>query len=133
MEWFDKFNWLHYEEISDTVFCIVCQNAKFSNKLSSSSKAEPTFITKGFCNWKEAQGVFREHESSQCHREAVQRVITLPGTTRDIGETLNEAHADEKAENRRIIRKVFENIQFPGRPGIPFRGNSGTEYNGNFL
>ena len=31
---------------------------------------------------------FRQHEKSQCHKIAVEKLITLPATTRDVGEML---------------------------------------------
>ncbi|KAH3784962.1 hypothetical protein DPMN_163035 [Dreissena polymorpha] len=37
---------------------------------------------------------------SECHKEAAERLVTLPTTTRDAGETLSAGHAKEKANNR---------------------------------
>lgn len=62
--------------------------------------ADDAFVTRGFHNWKLATTSFRQHETSACHKQAVERVFTLPATTRDIGETLSTAHAQDKLENR---------------------------------
>lgn len=35
---------------------------------------EKAFISDGFKNWKKATLKFREHDNSDCHREAVERV-----------------------------------------------------------
>ena len=43
--------------------------------------AEDTFVTRGFQNWKLDTAAFRQHEISTFHKEAVERVITLPAHT----------------------------------------------------
>ncbi|KAH3738726.1 hypothetical protein DPMN_045367 [Dreissena polymorpha] len=67
----------------------------------SNSKAEGAFISTGFSNWKDATVKFRKHQDSDCHKEAVERHVTLPKQTHDIGETLSAAHSEErkKTEN----------------------------------
>ena len=75
---------------------------------------------------------FKKHEQSSCHREAVEVMVTLPATTRDIGETLSQQHAKEKEGNRKILLKILFNIRFLGCQGLAFRGD-GSESDGNFL
>ena len=53
-----------------------------------------------------ATTVFRQHELSACHKEAVERVITLPTATTDKGEALSATHAREKLENRQCLLKI---------------------------
>lgn len=43
---------------------------------------EKAFISDGFKNWKKATLKFREHDNSDCHREAVERVKSLPQITK---------------------------------------------------
>jgi len=43
-------------------------------------------MSKGFCNWKDGTLSFRKHEQSTCHKEAIEVMVTLPTTARDIGE-----------------------------------------------
>jgi len=50
----------------------------------------------GFSNWKDAGRCFRQHEMSDCHREAIEKVVTLPKVTKDVGEMLSKAHTEEK-------------------------------------
>ena len=47
------------------------------------------FVSNGFANWKDATISFRKRDSSKHHKEAFERMVTLPATTRDIGETLS--------------------------------------------
>ncbi|KAH3883762.1 hypothetical protein DPMN_007729 [Dreissena polymorpha] len=59
----------------------------------SITKVDGSFISDGFSNWKEGPVQFREHDGSECHKEAVERLETLPATTCDVGETLSAGHA----------------------------------------
>lgn len=69
--WFDKWNWIHYNEALDATFCHVCARAEEEGKLKANSK-DLSFIQKGFTNWKDATEGFRRHEQSKCHQDAVQ-------------------------------------------------------------
>ena len=108
-EWFDTWTWITYDETKDAVFCIVCQQASKEKKLSN-SKYEPTFISKGYCNWKEAREAFRSYASTECHNEPIERVVTFTETTDDIGESPSSSYANEIDQNKNMLLKIFENI-----------------------
>lgn len=97
----------------------------------SAKSAEDAFVTRGFQNWKLATTVFRQHELSACHKEAVERVITLPAAMTDIGEALSMAHAREKLENRQCLLKILSTLRFLARQSCAIRGD-GDERNSNF-
>lgn len=59
-------------------------------------------------------------------------VITLPKTTKDVGEMLSSTHLKEKNANRQYLLKVMQNIRFLARQGIPLRGD-GDEHDSNFI
>ena len=52
-----------------------------------------------------------------CHKEAVEKIVTLPATTRDVGELLSRMHAQEKIENRQCFFKILSNLRFVARHG----------------
>ena len=78
VRWFDSWKWLHWDDGKKAVFCHTCTLAWHSGKLTFSKNAEAAFITKGFQNWKDATRLFRNHEQSKCHTEAVEKVVRLP-------------------------------------------------------
>jgi len=39
---------------------------------------DPSFVSQGFSNWKDATMLFSKHEESGCHKDAVQVIITIP-------------------------------------------------------
>lgn len=61
------------------------------NKFLTSTKRDPTFLTKG-TYWKEATTAFKEHQASDCHWEATtEALIVLPKHTQgDVGELLSQ-------------------------------------------
>ena len=88
-------------------------------------------LSKGFSNWKDATISFRQHERSLCHKEAVEKLLTLPATTTDIGEMLSSTLVQEKAENRHCLLKVLSSLRFLARQGCGIRGHDDKK-DGNF-
>ena len=84
---------------------------------------DASFISRGFTGWKDAYCVFRKHEVSESHHNAVEAVVVLTLTTRDIGEALSERHRKEKAENRAMLLKIISSICFLCRQGLALRGH----------
>ena len=132
-QWFGKWQWLHYDCARDLVFCHTCVTACKTGKLrlSKGNVKDSAFLFAGFSNWKDATVAFGSHEKSTTHKRAVEGIITLPQTTRDVGELLSSAHAAEKRSNRQCLITIAENIRFLARQGIALRGD-GNEGDSNF-
>ena len=62
-----------------------------------------TQVTKGFFYWKDATVAFKKHVQSKSHNEAVEVVVILPKTTKDVGEQLSRAHRADKEQARDIL------------------------------
>ena len=71
------------------------------------------------------------HEQCGTHKTAVEAVITLPATTKDVGELLSSVHASEKATNRHCLLKILSNLRFFARQGCAIRGH-GDETDSNY-
>ena len=39
---------------------------------------------------------FNIHEQSSCHKESIEKIVTLPSAVRDVGEMLSSKHKQEK-------------------------------------
>ena len=124
--WFDQISWLHYEEQLDAVFCFNCLQA-LHNQLISAAKGENAFTETGYSNWKNAlekKKGFSKHELSECHKEAVARLITIPKTAAgDIGDMISSQHALERKQNRNVLLKILSNIRYLARQSSPLRGD----------
>ena len=75
-------------------------------------------MSKGFCNWKDATASFKKHKESKTHCEAVEAVITLPSTTKDVGELLSAAHKREKQLARDNLKIIISSICYLARQGF---------------
>ena len=134
-KWFQNWQWLHYDETRDLAFCHTCITAVASKKMRMEGNLELTFISTGYHNWKDAttkKRGFPKHGESKFHKAAVEYTITLPRTTKDVGEQLSSNHAKEKEANRKYLRQVLENVRFLGRQGLALRGDD-NEKNSNFM
>ena len=119
--WYCKYPWLHYQEGSDSVLCYYCLVAD-KRGLQITHNKDEAFTRNGFSNWKKALERFEKHQGTIAHRQAVEMVKTIPNTTRDVGELLSEAHAQQKAENREMLQVILSTIRYLGRQGLALRG-----------
>ena len=75
---------------------------------------------------------FRQHELSNCHEKAVEKIITLPATTLDVGEMLSKAHAKEKSKSCQVLLTILSNLRFLVRQACAIWGD-GNENDSNFI
>ena len=94
-------------------------------KILKAGNMDSSIISRGFTNWKDASGIFRKHEASECHRAAVEAIVVLPLMTKDVGEALSEEHKKEKVENQTMLLKIISTIRFLCRQGLPVPGHDG--------
>ena len=134
-DWFNKYPWLHYDETNDRAFCHTCITAYNRGHMTTADDTtKSAFISTGYTNWKDALAKkrgFALHEQSNSHKHAVTCVVTIPATTGDVGELLDEKHAEEKAVARQSLLKIFSNIRFLARQALPMRGDGKGEPNSN--
>ena len=132
--WFKRWAWIHYDEVNDKALCHTCVKAYQANMLSNAC-LEPAFLSSGYTNWKDAtakKGGFPAHEKSNCHKEALERLVSLPSVVKDVGESISQIHEEEKVYNRHVLLKILSNIRFLARQGSALRG-SGSGKDSNFL
>ena len=98
----------------------------------TAGNSDAAFVSKGFSNWKDATMSFLKHESSRCHKQAVEKMITLPATTRDIGEMLSSIHSSEKEANHKCLLNILSNLRFLARQGCVIRGGGEHNTDSNF-
>ena len=66
------------------------------------------------------------------HKDAVDIVVTIPSTPKDVGELLSREYAKEKEINRRMFVKIVTSIKYLASQGISLWGD-GDEEDGNFM
>ena len=90
-------------------------------------------MSRGYCNWKDATGnkvAFNAHKKSGTHKTAVECLVTVPVSYRNVREMLSLQYALDKQNNIEII--FCQNIQFLARQGIAMRGDQ-DESDSNFM
>lgn len=100
-------------------------------KLSGNMK-DSSLIFNGFDSWKEAVKCLNMHEQTSMLKKAVELLISIPETTRDIGEMLSSSLATKKNENRQVLLKIGKSILFLVKQEILLCGDD-TEKDGNFM
>ena len=124
---FDKWPWLHWNESLESVLCHVFQAVKAGTLRANT--CDQAFISRGFKNWNDATRVFHCHELSSCHKEAIERVVTLPATTKHVGELLSSTLAEDRKENR-FDASI---LRFLGQQGLALHGSViSSEVDSNF-
>lgn len=122
------------------VLCFHCHVAELKG-LPVTHNKDPTFSKLGFCNWKKGLERFNKHERTLSHHQAVELVEKIPNTTKNIGEMLSAISAEQKADNRVMLRTILTSLRYLGRQGLAFRGryqkvddtNEGSESDSNFI
>ena len=127
-DWCDKYEWLHYNADKDAAFCYLCMKTDHERKFLASTKRNQAFLSRGFTYWKAATTAFKKHQESECHREAIQAMLSPPKHT--IGELISKEHKKEQEMNRNMFIRILQNIRYLARQGLPFRGkNEDTDSN----
>ncbi len=78
----------------------VCYYCLLADKRLKTCKDE-TFSKTGFCNWKKALSKFDKHEQTMSHRVAIDVVVTIQSTTKNVGEMLSSSLADQRSRNKK--------------------------------
>ena len=84
--WYEKWNWLHYDEAEDSVYCIIYTNSYHHNVIND-IKIVNSFVKTGYSNWKNARNNdkgFHQHATSKCHQQAIQKLIETPKFTKGV-------------------------------------------------
>ena len=82
----------------------------------------PFLCIKGVFHLEGSHGGIQSHESSSCHREAMQMIVELPQNCPDVGEMLSREHATEKEQNRECLLKIISSLRVLARQGLPVGG-----------
>ena len=113
---------------SNDHFQLYSRGRKFSSRTSHALNPYYTYISTGFSNWKDSSVRLSAHET----KTAVLKTVTLPATTRDVGELLSAAHAQDRLDRRQCFLKLLSNVRFLARQALPLRGD-GDESDSNYI
>ena len=125
--WYEKYPWITVCPSNYKIFCRTCRSAQqkglLSSSVLSSKSGQSPFITGGFGNWRKALKRFQEHEKSEIHLEAIER-LSAKVSGSHIGVQLNAQYAADQKFHKTMLLKLPEVVRFLGRQGLPLRGHS---------
>ena len=75
-------------------------------KLITSTKMEMSFISTGFSNWKDASKRFSNHENSDSHKEAVERMSIMTKCP-DVSQSLETQSMNDQEQSRQALLKKY--------------------------
>ena len=87
---------------------------------------DDAFCKVGFTNWKKALEKFEKHQNTASHHEAVDLVVKIPSTTKNVGEMLSTSFVSQKEENRKMLLVILSCICYLGRQGLALHGRYKT-------
>ena len=123
-----KWSWLEWDDEMECAFCHPCRMA-INLSFITSKKAEKNFSTGGFQNWKDATWIFRKHDSSHAHKEAVMKWAHYT-KSQLIAAQLAQQFRDDQTKAQTCLLKI-SSLQYITRQGLTSRGHDDAE--GNFL
>ena len=126
-QWYKDFPWIHLCICWKKVFCFYCLKCYKTGLITFTKHYETAFIVEGFHNWKKAVEHCNRHAISECHWEAISKIISLARIS--IVDQLNEGASKAKCKNRRMFIKVLPSLQYSLRQGLAVRGHKDEESN----
>lgn len=128
--WFERFDWLHYNEENDSLFCFIC--IKACNMVGKSdswySDVELAFLTVGFKNWKDANAKFVAHQNSVFHKKCADLIIKRKSAI-SIDAQLQNALLKAQNDSKKCLLAIISSLRFLARSGIAIRGHESDEGN----
>jgi hypothetical protein len=98
--------------------------------LALTTQNEPTFLTKGFTDWKHALRSFSDHQQSACHKHAISQIDQVRCAPAIVAQ-LSEQRLNEQAQARLMLHKQFTSVRYLAMQGLALRGHESG--NGNFV
>ncbi|CAN7993334.1 unnamed protein product [Ixodes hexagonus] len=115
--WFLTYQWLHYDEKQDCVFCFDCARAFEMKGLKSLHGVEPAFLKTGFRNWRKGPHKFKMHERSEHHRDSIHHIIQREKGA-SIAALISKQSLQQQQENRAAVRVIVSSLRFLARSGF---------------
>lgn len=125
--WFNKYDWLEYDQINDKAFCKLCKSMS-----SNSNNNVSVFISEGFNNWKKAVERFNMHELSELHKTNIVKSSFIK-TNVNVYAQISDSHKKSMEESRFAFDKILSSIVFLAKQGVAIRGHTDESANFNQL
>lgn len=121
--WEEKFSWLRYSQSKDAAYCSVCVC------FAPQEQSNPEFVSKPFCDWKNAcgqeRGALRRHDNSDTHQAALKMaedfLMICQEERKPITGYISQAYEQKIEKNRHALLCILDVIISLAKRGIPLR------------
>ena len=112
--------------------CHICATAKQDNSLDLAKRANDSFLSKGFKNWKKGIEKFDRHERSNTHRLALSN--NLQKKKKDsVLVQINCCFLLEQKQARTALIKIISSLKYVAGQGLAIQGKNSDDGNFNKL
>jgi hypothetical protein len=126
--WKRKYPWI-MEITGKGVVCKICKSANEQKLLNvSDGRAEKTFISAGYRNWKHAVANFEKHEKSASHMFSVSQ-LGHRATSESIDTQLSKKLRSDQVTAFGVLMKIITSVRYLARQGLALRGHEHDEGN----
>lgn len=98
------------------------------NLLTFTKSPESTFSVNGFDNWKDCKRVFKGHEESSMHKEAIIKWNAYCSQSSVVGQLSSEALKQQQKAATYLLTTI-SSLKYLARQGMPIRGHDENEGN----
>ena len=123
--WYKRYPWISVCTSKYKIFCASCCGAKQQGLLTFTRHKNTAFVDQGFGSWNKAIERFNDHERSEMHREAVEKLAAKSSRTNVVTQLRIQCEADQRF-HRDMLMKLLSSIRFLARQGLSFRGHTET-------
>lgn len=107
--------------------CFTCASANARKLLKPNTRRDEAFISTGFSNWKKATERFLQHETSDCHAEAIQKLVAQ--NQEPINAFLSKQCQEEQHIAQKALWLIFSSVRYLARQGLSLRGDDHKDGN----
>ena len=112
--------------------CHICATAKQDNLLDLAKRANNSFLSKGFKNWKKGIEKFDAHERSNTHRLALSNNLQKKKGDSVLVQ-INCSFLLEQKPARTVLIKVISSLKYLAGQGLAIQGRNSDDGNFNEL
>ena len=120
--WYGKHPWISVCTTRYKIFCSVCRGAKQLGLVKFSKYQKSVFTDEGYGNWTKALQRFQDHEKSDMHREATEKMAARSSGMNVMAQLSAHYEADVMF-HRKMLMKLLSCIRYLARQGLPLRGH----------
>ena len=120
--WYTRYPWISVCTSRYKIFCSTCRGAKHLGLLTFCRRQNSVFLEEGFGNWSKALQRFQQHEKSDVHKEATEKMAARCSET-NIASQLSAQHEADNLFHRKMLIKLLSCIRYLARQGLALRGH----------